>query len=153
MSDGSRTRPESTSAAHSVSNKKKAKKNECTVMSLNSPGPADSLAQAVAQSVTIGNCNINNREQSKGHTVWCSEIDSLVSLDAPELHASSDFREPISLHQTVYCRGSIVWGPALQVVNAVLSERKVAGLIPRIGDFHNVRPCKKAVFACLVTDV
>ena len=28
-------------------------------------------------------------------TAWCSEIGSLTSLDAPELHASSDVREPI----------------------------------------------------------
>ena len=39
------------------------------------------------------------------------------------------------------------------VVSAALSERKVAGLIPTIGDFHTVGPCKKAVFACLATDV
>ena len=39
------------------------------------------------------------------------------------------------------------------VVCAALSERKVAGSIPTIGDFHTVGPCKKAVFACLVTDV
>ena len=32
-------------------------------------------------------------------------------------------------------------------------ERKVAGSIPTIGDFHTVGPCKKAVFACLATDV
>ena len=30
---------------------------------------------------------------------------------------------------------------------------KVAGSIPTIGDFHTVGPCKKAVFACLATDV
>ena len=35
------------------------------------------------------------------NTAWCSEIGSLTSLDAPELHASSDVREPISLHQAV----------------------------------------------------
>ena len=35
-------------------------------------------------------------------TAWCSEIGSLASLDAPEFRASSDSREPISLHQTVY---------------------------------------------------
>ena len=35
------------------------------------------------------------------HTAWCSEIGSLTSLDAPELHSSSDVREPISLHQAV----------------------------------------------------
>ena len=34
-------------------------------------------------------------------TAWCSEIGSLASLDAPEVHASSDVREPISLHQAV----------------------------------------------------
>ena len=39
------------------------------------------------------------------------------------------------------------------VVSAALSERKVAGSIPTIGDFHIVGPCKKAVFACLATDV
>ena len=36
------------------------------------------------------------------NTAWCSEIGSPTSLDAPELHASNDVREPISLHQTVY---------------------------------------------------
>ena len=35
-------------------------------------------------------------------TAWCSEIGSLWLLDAPELHASSDVREPISLHQAVH---------------------------------------------------
>ena len=35
---------------------------------------------------------------------WCSEIGSLWSLDASELHASSDIREPISLHQAVLSR-------------------------------------------------
>ena len=39
------------------------------------------------------------------------------------------------------------------VVSAALPERKVAGSIPTIGDFHTVGPCKKAVFACLATDV
>ena len=34
-------------------------------------------------------------------TAWCSEIGSLTSLDAPELHASSDVREAILLHQAV----------------------------------------------------
>ena len=37
-----------------------------------------------------------------GCTAWCSEIGSLTLLDAPELHASSDVREPISLHQVVH---------------------------------------------------
>ena len=39
------------------------------------------------------------------------------------------------------------------VDSAALSERKVAGSIPTIGDFHTVGPCKKAVFACLATDI
>ena len=39
------------------------------------------------------------------------------------------------------------------VVSAALSERKIAGSIPTIGDLHTVGPCKKAVFACLATDV
>ena len=34
-------------------------------------------------------------------TAWCSEIGSLTTLYAPEFHASSDVREPISLHQAV----------------------------------------------------
>ena len=41
----------------------------------------------------------------------------------------------------------------VQVVSTALSERKVAGSIPTIGDFYTVDPCKKAVFACLATDV
>ena len=35
-------------------------------------------------------------------SAWCSEIGSLWSPDAPELHASGDVRELISLHQAVY---------------------------------------------------
>ena len=35
------------------------------------------------------------------HTAWCSEIGPLRSQDAPELHASHDVGEPISLHQAV----------------------------------------------------
>ena len=38
----------------------------------------------------------------KRHTVWCSEIDSLMSPGGSELHASSDVREPISLHRAVH---------------------------------------------------
>ena len=33
------------------------------------------------------------------------------------------------------------------------SEQMLAGSIPTIGDFYIVGPCKKAVFACLATDV
>ena len=40
--------------------------------------------------------------KTRRNTAWCSEIDSLMSLEAPELHASSDVREPISLHQAVH---------------------------------------------------
>ena len=35
------------------------------------------------------------------HLAWCSEIGSLTSLDACNSGASSDRREPISLHQAV----------------------------------------------------
>ena len=35
------------------------------------------------------------------NTARCSEIGSLTSLDAPDLHVSCDVREPISLHQAV----------------------------------------------------
>ena len=42
-------------------------------------------------------------------TAWCSEIGSL--MDAPELHASSDVREPISLHQAVHYYGQSQWTP------------------------------------------
>ena len=44
-------------------------------------------------------------------------------------------------------------GSRRAVVSAALSEQKVAGSIPTIGDFHTVGPCKKAVFACLATDI
>ena len=33
------------------------------------------------------------------------------------------------------------------------SEQMLAGSIPTVGDFYIVSPCKKAVFACLATDV
>ena len=36
------------------------------------------------------------------YTAWCSEIGSLTSPDARNSGASSDRREPISLHQAVY---------------------------------------------------
>ena len=39
--------------------------------------------------------------ERRRNTAWCSEIDPLTSLDVPELHASSDVREPILLHQAV----------------------------------------------------
>ena len=38
----------------------------------------------------------------QANIVWCSEIGSLASLDAPELHAYSDVKEPISLHHAVH---------------------------------------------------
>ena len=48
--------------------------------------------------------------------LWCSEICSLMSLDAPEFHAFSDVREPISLHQAVY-RISLLFSFAYTVVH------------------------------------
>ena len=47
----------------------------------------------------------------------------------------------------------LVCGSRGAVVSAALSERKVAGSIPTIADYHTVGPCKKAVFACLATDI
>ena len=38
-------------------------------------------------------------------TAWCSELGSLTPLDASELQASSDVREPISLH--LFCMTSL----------------------------------------------
>ena len=49
--------------------------------------------------------------------------------------------------------GGQIYKTLPQMWGAALSERKVAGSIPTIGDFHTVGPCKKAVFACLATDV
>ena len=46
--------------------------------------------------------NFEDEETTALCTAWCSEIGSLTSLDAPELHAFSDVREPISLHQAVH---------------------------------------------------
>ena len=54
----------------------------------------------------------------------------------------------MSINDIILCVGS-----RGAVVSAALSERKVAGSIPTIGDLHTVGPCKKAVFACLATDV
>ena len=39
------------------------------------------------------------------------------------------------------------------VIREALSERKVAGSIATISDFHTVSARKKAVFACLAADV
>ena len=47
----------------------------------------------------------------------------------------------------------LLCGSCGAVVSAALSERKVAGSISTIGDFHTVGPCKKAVFACLATEI
>ena len=52
-------------------------------------------------------------------TAWCSEIGSLMSLDACNSGASSDVREPISLHQAVQVRLSSLH----QAVQVRLSQR------------------------------
>ena len=47
-------------------------------------------------------------------------------------------------HETYCCKALsslFVWGPVVQVVSAALSERKVAGSIPTISDFHTAGPC------------
>ena len=59
-------------------------------------------------------------------TAWWSEIGSLRSLDTPELHASSDVREPISLHQAV----SVPLGDYHKVVHAphqITSQSPIEG--------------------------
>ena len=43
----------------------------------------------------------NTNKNSTFSTAWCGDFGLLWSLNAPELHASSDVREPISLHQSV----------------------------------------------------
>ena len=52
-------------------------------------------APSNAQSAVGGRCS------PRSCTAWCSEIGSLTSLDACNSGASSDFKEPISLHQAV----------------------------------------------------
>ena len=42
-----------------------------------------------------------NKSRNNSCTAWCSEFGSLTSPDAWNAGASSDVREPISLHQTV----------------------------------------------------
>ena len=58
---------------------------------------------------------------------WCSEIGSLALLDAPEFHASSDVRVPISLHQVIQkwelCK--ILW--FYRVYNHPLMQQKWLG--------------------------
>ena len=65
----------------------------------------------------------------------------------PDREAEAERKTPF---QRKSCTKSV--GSRGAVVSAALSERKVAGSIPTIGDFHTVGPCKKAVFACLATD-
>ena len=62
--------------------------------------------------VIINSC-VHRREPSWWRTtVWCSELGSLTSLDAPELHASSDVNGPISLHQAVHVYNINVFKPS-----------------------------------------
>ena len=58
-----------------------------------------------------------------------------------------------SIDLTMKDKQNISVGSRGAVVRAALSDRKVAGSIPTIGDFHTVGPCKTAAFACLATDV
>ena len=46
-------------------------------------------------------CRTITHRGSHCHSAWCSEIGSLTSLDACNSGASSDVREPISLHHTL----------------------------------------------------
>ena len=68
------------------------------------------------------------------NTVWCSEIGSLTSLDACNSGASSDVREPISLHQAVcYCRTTNFR------VRLIFRESQFF-LVRKITDFRNSWP-------------
>ena len=67
--------------------------------------------------------NILQGSKFQMYSLVCSEVGSLVSLDAPEFHASSDVREPISLHQDVFkteqeltpfCTVDDIWGSIFQ---------------------------------------
>ena len=72
-------------------------------------------------------------------------VSMLCGVHTPNDSTASGSNTPPACSTAVESRGA--------VVSAALSERKVAGSIPTIGDFHTVGPCKKAVFACLATDV
>ena len=43
-------------------------------------------------------------------TAWCSEIGSLTSLDAPELHAASDVTEPSDVREPSSLLQAVVVG-------------------------------------------
>ena len=55
--------------------------------------------------------------------------------------------------QSSFFQSPLIVGSRSAVVSAALLERTVVGSIPMSGNFHTVGPCKKAVFACLATDL
>ena len=123
---------------------------------------SDLLAQrkSLSDETTVGNslsCNLLSQlidnSATKGRFCWRQKTELLFSLISrySSVLAANDCRFQVKSflqRSTSFCVGS-----RGAVVSAALSERKVAGSIPTIGDFHTVGPCKKAVFACLATDV
>ena len=68
------------------------------------------------------------------HSTRCSEIGSLTSLDAPELCASSDVREPISLSQGVL-GGKVVF----TVLEYFLEDRFIlSAILYNMARFHHL---------------
>ena len=75
---------------------------------------------------------------------WRDDLKEKKKIELLLQHGKWSAKQATHIHKCVGSRGA--------VVSAALSERKVAGSIPTIGDFLTVGPCKKAVFACLTTD-
>ena len=71
-------------------------------------------------------------------SAWCSEIGLLRSVDAPELHASSDVREPISLHQAVCdtapaVRKLIAYESSQMLEYEIFTRRKISAITVLVG--------------------
>ena len=77
---------------------------------------------------------------------------SILSVIGPDVEVAAGVNQ-LCAGQTAGCEVAVHARSRGAVVCAALLERKVAGSIPTIGDFHTVGPCKTAVFACLATDV
>ena len=67
--------------------------------------------------------NAAGTEDDDSAEVWCSETGSLTSLNACNSGASSDVREPISLHQAVHRRSS-----EAQKLKICLCEKGLGGI-------------------------
>ena len=80
-------------------------------------------------------------------TAWCSEIGSLTSQDASEFHASSDVREPISLHQAVLIIILLCTQSKMKIVNvrARTVDLRTLTFIPGRGWTLGTVGCRHAV--------